>query len=259
MNRAIVLTMIFLLAPAGAGITTREQADAALARLDRAVAAAPKSARHYVQRGNVYYQLNDFHRAVENYNTALKLDDTQDQAYFGRGMAYGRMGLIDEGIADLDVYITRHPTDSNAYTKRGVRNIWRGNLPDAQRDFTRAIELDPNNAEAHDDLGVVYAKYNRLSIAAEHFLTAIRLDPSYQKAYHNLAICRFIQGQPQSALELVDRGLLLDADNRSSLVLKSSILQSLGRQTEANEILARAEFLPEENWSERSAIERTEK
>lgn len=259
MNRAVLLIAIFLIAPAWAGIATREQADAALERLNRAIAVAPKSVRHYVQRGNVYYQLNDFHRAVADYNTALKLDDTQDQAYFGRGMAYGRMGLIDEGIADLDVYITRHPTDSNAYTKRGVRNIWRGNLPDAQRDLTRAIELDPNNAEAHDDLGVVYAKYNRLSIAAEHFLTAIRLDPSYQKAYHNLAICRFIQGQPQSALELVDRGLLLDADNRSSLVLKSSILQSLGRQTEANEILARAEFLPEENWSERSAIERTEK
>lgn len=140
-----------------------------------------------------------------------------------------------------------------------MRNIWRGNLPDAQRDLTRAIELDPNNAEAHDDLGVVYAKFNRLSLAVEHFQTAIRLDPGYQKAYHNLAICRFIQGQAQTALEMVDKGLLLDADNRSSLILKSSILQSLGRHTEANEILARAEFLPEENWSERSTIGRTEK
>lgn len=248
-----------LVAPVGAEITTREQADAALARLDRAIAAAPNSARHYVQRGNVYYQLNDFYRAVSDYSAALKLDDTQDQAYFGRGMAYGRMGLIDEGIADLSVYISRHPNDSAAYTKRGVRNLWRGNLVDAQRDLIRAIELDPNNAEAQDDLGVVYAKHNRISIATEHFLTAIRLDPGYQKAYHNLAICRFIQGQPQSALELVNKGLLLDADNRSSLVLKSSILQSLGRQTEANEILTRAEFLPEENWSERSAIGRTEK
>lgn len=254
MNRAIVLTMIFLLAPAGAGITTREQADAALARLDRAVAAAPKSARHYVQRGNVYYQLNDFHRAVADYSTALKLDDTQDQAYFGRGMAYGRMGLIDEGIADLGVYIARHPNDSVAYTKRGVRNLWRGNLVDAERDLNRAVALDPNNAEAHDDLGVVLAKNKRLTVAADHFITAIRLDPSYQKAYHNLAICYFMGGQLQPALEMVDAGLVLDADNRSSLMLKSTILQALGRAAEANEIIARAEFLPEDNWSERAAI-----
>lgn len=121
----------------------------------------------YIPSGDIYYQLSDFYRAIENYSAALKLDDKQSKAYFGRGMTYGRMGLINEGRADLDVYIARHPTDSVAYTKRGVRNIWRGNLPAAQRDLIRAIELDPNNAEARDDLGVVYAKHNRLSIAAE--------------------------------------------------------------------------------------------
>lgn len=258
MLQALLIGLILHM-PGWAEIATPEQAHATLARLNQAIAKSPKSARLYTERGDIFYLLNDFYLAIENYSAALKLDDKQSKAYFGRGMAYGRMGLIQEGIADLDVYISRHPTDSVAYTKRGVRNIWRGNFPDAQRDLTRAIELDPDNAEAHDDLGVVYAKFNRLSLAVEHFQTAIRLDPGYQKAYHNLAICRFIQGQPQSALELVDKGLLLDADNRSSLVLKSAILQSLGRQTEANEILARAEFLPEENWSERSTIGRTEK
>ncbi len=234
--------------------TTREQADAALTRLDRAIATTPKAAKHYVERGDVYYQLNDMHRAVADYSTALTLDDAQDRAYFGRGMAYGRMGLIDDGIADLDKYIARHPNDSVAYTKRGVRNIWRGNLVDAERDLKRAIALDPANAEAHDDLGVVHAKHQRLRSAAQHFATAIELDPSYQKAYHNLAICYFMGGQLQPALEVVDAGLSLDLDNRSSLMLKSSILKALGRAGEANEIFARAEFLPEDNWSERSAI-----
>lgn len=251
--RAILLATA-LSTPAGAETMTWDQANAALMRLNHAIAKFPTLAQLYTERGDVYYQLNDFHRAIENYSTALKLDDQQSRAYFGRGMAYGRMGLMDEGIADLGVYIARHPTDSVAYTKRGVRNIWRGNLPDAQRDLTRAVELDPTNAEAHDDLGVVHAKYNRLTIAAEHFLTAIRLDPGYQKAYHNLAICRFMEGQLPAALQVVDAGLALDADNRSSLMLKSTILQALGREQEANEILGRAEFLPEDNWSERSPI-----
>ena len=254
-----LLLICVLVTPSWAEITTREQADAELARLDRAIAETPKSARHYVERGNVYYQLNDFYRAVADYSAALKLDDTQDQAYFGRGMAYGRMGLIDEGIADLSVYIARHTNDSVAYTKRGVRNLWRGNLLDAERDLSRAVALDPNNAEAHDDLGVVHAKNKRLTIAADHFITAIRIDPSYQKAYHNLSICYFMGGQLRPALEMIDAGLALDAENRSSLMLKSAILQALGRGAEANEILARAEFLPEENWSERSVIGRTEK
>ena len=255
MNRALqgLLAAIFLVAPALAEMTTREQVDAALVRLDRAVAEAP-TARRYVERGDVYYLLNDMHRAVEDYGRAIKLDTGNDEAYFGRGMALARMGLVDEGIADLSVYIQRHPNSSVAYTKRGVRNIWRNDLEAAERDLSRAIELDPKNAEAHDDLGVVNAKRNRIRQAAKHFSTAIQLDPNYQKAYHNLAICFHVGGQAQAALEIVDAGLSLDEANRSSLMLKSAILKTLGRTKEATALADQAEFLPEDNWTERSTL-----
>lgn len=234
---------------------TQEEMFSALEKKNQAVQAAPSNAALYVQRGDIYYLMNDMPRAVADYTAALKLDDKQDKAYFGRGMAYGRMGFIDDGIADLSAYIQRNPNDSVAYTKRGVRNIWRGNWADAERDLTRAVELDPKNAEAHDDLGVVHAKRRNLRQAAQHFSTAIKLDPSYQKAYHNLAICFHMGGRYDAALEIVDAGLSLDHDNRSSLLLKSAILQALGRGLEARKIADQAEFLPEDNWTERSTIE----
>ena len=236
---------------------TREQAQLELERLDRVIASAPSVAQLYVERGDVLSLLNDHHRAVADYSTALTLDDKQDKAYYGRGMAYGRMGLIDDGITDLSVYIQRNPNDSVAYTKRGVRNIWRGNLTAAEHDLTRAVTLDPNNAEAHDDLGVVHAKRRNLRQAAQHFSTAIKLDPSYQKAYHNLSICFHMGRRYDAALEIVEAGLSLDRDNRSSLLLKSAILQALGREVEARKIADHAEFLPEDNLTERSTIEHT--
>jgi hypothetical protein len=61
-------------------------------------------------------------------------------------------------------------------------------------------------------------------------------------------------GNPQAALQVVDAGLELEADSRSSLLLKAAILQALGREPEAKEISARAEFLPEDNWTERAAV-----
>ena len=233
---------------------TQEEIIPALEKNNQALSAEPGNAALYVQRGDIYYLLNDLPLAVADYTAALKLDDKQDAAYFGRGMAYGRMGLIDDGVADLSVFIQRHPNDSVAYTKRGVRNIWRGNWSEAERDLTRAVTLDPNNAEAHDDLGVVHAKRRNLRQAAQHFSTAIKLDPSYQKAYHNLAICFHMGGRYDAALEIVDAGLLLEQDNRSSLLLKAAILQALGRDIEAKKISDQAEFLPEDNWTERSAI-----
>jgi tetratricopeptide (TPR) repeat protein len=254
-SSVVLAAMALLFASlASAGFQSREEALDALQKTNRLIEAAPNHAALYTQRGDAYYALNDLYGAMENYTAAIKLDDRQDDAYFGRGMALGRMGQVDEGIADLDVYIQRHPDSSVAYTKRGVRNIWRNHLAEAERDLARAVALDPNNAEAHDDLGVVHAKLNRIGLAARHFSTAIRLDPGYQKAYHNLAICFHLRGQPREALEIVDAGLQLDPDSQQSLLLKSTILQVLGRSDEARDIAERAEFLPESNWSERSEI-----
>lgn len=256
MNRIlhVLLITLVLIVPVFAENLSPEQLDSTLKRLNQAIAATPGIPDLFTERGDIYYLLNEFNHAIADYSTALSINDTQDNAYFGRGMTYGRMGLINEGIADLDIYIKRHPNSSVAYTKRGVRNIWRNNLHNAEQDLTRAIELDPNNAEAHDDLGVVHAKNKKTGIAASHFSTAIHLDPSYQKAYHNLAITYYMAGQALHALEVVNAGLKLDADNRNSLLLKSAILQALGREPEAKEIADHAEFLPESNWTERSAI-----
>lgn len=254
--RAIVVLAIFILSSPGHAVEfeTREAALDALKEYNHLISVEPNFAVLYTLRGDTYSSLNDFHAAVENYTTAIKLDDRQDQAYYGRGMVLGRMGLVDEGIADLGVFIQRHPESSLAYTKRGVRNIWRNNLIEAERDLTRAVQLDPSNAEAHDDLGVVHAKYNRFQQAAHHFSTVIRLDPSYQKAYHNLAICYHLTGQNQKALTIVDAGLKLDPDSKGTLMLKSTILQALGQSAEAKKIEERAEFLPDGNWTERSEV-----
>ncbi len=248
------IALLFASATAKAEFQSREEALAALEKYSRMIEAEPHYAPFHTLRGDAYYDLNDLHAAMQSYTAAIRLDDGQDKAYFGRGMALGRMGLVDEGIADLDVYIRRHPESSTAYTKRGVRNIWRNNLAAAERDLVRAIELDPKNAEAHDDLGVVHARHRRLKEAAHHFGIAIKLDPSYQKAYHNLAIVFYMTGQYAEALQILDAGLQLEASSRNSLLLKSSILQAMGRVEEAKQLAGQAEFLPEDNWSERSAI-----
>lgn len=256
MKLRLILAMALLVmgGAAKAEFKTREEALAAVEKYGRLIEAEPHYAPFHTLRGDACFALNDFHGATQSYTAAILLDDGQDRAYFGRGMALGRLGLVDEGIADLDIYIQRHPDSSVAHTKRGVRNIWRNNLAAAESDLSRAIELDPKNAEAHDDLGVVHARHQRLKEAAHHFSTAIRLDPSYQKAYHNLAIVLYMTKQYAEALQIADAGLRLEANSRNSLLLKSGILQALGRVDEAKQIAEQAELLPEENWSERSAL-----
>lgn len=230
----------------------------ALARIIRsrtaAIEAAPSDPRPYVERGEAYFLVHEFEKAVRDFTAAIALDDRMDEAYLGRGMARGRQGLFDEAIADITVYIERHRDSSLAYTKRGIRYLWKGDMERAAMDMAKAIELDPDNAEAHDDLGVIHARRGEHDAAVRHFQSAIRIDRAYQKAYHNLAMVYYMTGDVQQALVVVDDALALRPDDRASLLLKGEILASLGRRDEALAVREYAEFLPRGNWSERLPV-----
>jgi tetratricopeptide (TPR) repeat protein len=215
----------------------------------------PKNPSLYVKRGQIYFQLHEFDKAIDDFNIALSIDNSLQQAYFERGMALARNGQVAAGIKDLTHFIKYNPNSSLAYTKRGVRYIWAGKLADAKKDLLQALKLDNRNSEAHDDLGVIYAQQKEFDKAIKHFSFAIQYDPSYQKAYHNLAMAYVLTNHPQKALISINKALLLDNDSRNSLMLKSEILNALGKNKEAEAVIRKAEFLPEGNWSERFNIQ----
>jgi len=235
-------------------ITSDDEFSKELQELNNQIDADVQNGTAFVKRGDIYFKRHEFENAVNDYTAAIKLDKNLDEAYFGRGMALGRQGLVQQGIQDLSVYIQRHPYHSRAYTKRGVRYIWLGNTAAAKKDMLQAIQLDISNAEAHDDLGVIYASEDNFDKAVYHFKQSIYYDRSYQKAYHNLALAYVVTERYTQALNQVDKGLSLDNNNRNTLLLKSTILEKLGKTQEANAIREHAEFLPEGNWSEQFSM-----
>lgn len=228
---------------------------ASLLLLSEKITQQSKNPLLYLQRGELYFQLHQFKKAINDYDTALSIDSSLQQAYFLRGMALARNGNIEAGIKDLSYFIKYNPQSSLAYTKRGVRYIWAGKLKLAKKDLQYALKLDNTNSEAHDDLGVLFAQNRSFDEAVKHFKAAIRYDKSYQKAYHNLAMVYVLTNQPEHALIKINESLILNDDSRNSLMLKSEILKTLGRAKEANIIMKKAEFLPEGNWSEQFTIE----
>ena len=204
----------------------------------------------YIERGTAYFILHNFDEAIADYSQAMRVNPENAMAYFGRGLVLGRIGHIKDGINDIGVYIKKNPASSMAYTKRGVRYIWLGDLENAEKDLSKAVELDKHNAEARDDLGVIYAQRGEMEKAIQLFTTTIRIDPRYLKGHHNLAMALYMNGKRDKALISIDNALLLNPNEKNSLMLKSEILDALGRSEEAEKIRSVAEFLPDGNWSE---------
>ncbi len=64
------------------------------------IAARSDDGQLYLDRGEAYFILGQFDKAVTDTTVALSLDDGLDLAYYLRGLALGRMKFIEAGIGD---------------------------------------------------------------------------------------------------------------------------------------------------------------
>jgi len=252
-TKSLILVPVIVAASASIALAD-EDIESQIKNVTHELKATPKSVALLIKRGDLYFELHEFDKAIADYSSAIQLDDHADKAYYGRGLALGRNGDIPQGIKDLSVYLGRHPTDSYAYTKRGIRYLWSGDDKNAEADLTKAITLNPRNAEAHDDLGVVLARRGDYKGALINFQACVTIDPTYFKGYHNLAMAYYVVGEDKLALDAVNQSLALVPDQRSPMLLKAQILQALGREKEAAKVKEDAEWLPEGNWSEHISV-----
>ena len=54
----------------------------------------------YGKRGNSYYQIGDFYKAISDYDQSLKLNPNDETIFFFRGMAKLNIGFIKGACSD---------------------------------------------------------------------------------------------------------------------------------------------------------------
>jgi len=101
----------------------------------------------------------DYQKAVECYEEALKWDAECRQAQQGLEAILLRLAWEKDNTGDLDGAITT---------------------------YKRVLELNPNNEHAHNNLGIAYYKQNRFDEAIEEYNIALRLNPQFEEAKENL-------------------------------------------------------------------------
>ena len=64
------------------------------------IKANPNDANAYYNRGNIYYDLNNYNQAISDYTKAIELNPNDTGAYNNRGIAYETLG--DSSRVDSD-------------------------------------------------------------------------------------------------------------------------------------------------------------
>jgi tetratricopeptide (TPR) repeat protein len=170
--------------------------------------AIARSLAHFT-RGDAHFDLQNYERAVADYDEAVQLNPEFAAAYRNRGEAYLRLGQFDRAVADQTRAVHLDPSDATAYYGRGNAHYLTGENDLAIADYDEAIRIDPSYAFAYNNRGSAYGGKGDFEKAIANYDEAVRLQPKDPLAYNNRAFTLLIAGEYGRAISDYDAAIRL--------------------------------------------------
>jgi serine/threonine protein kinase/tetratricopeptide (TPR) repeat protein len=207
-KRALDLDDQYALASAGLGEAYWHQYEAsrgsqfmseALASCQSAARLAPTLPNAHVCLGGVYNFTGEYEMAVEEFQKALGVDSTNDDAYRGLASAEENLGHLAEAEQTYQKAIQLRPQYWAGYAWLGGYYFHHARYDDAARMYTEWIALAPDSFQGYNNLGAVYLLQGRYGEAIPQLRRSAEINPSLD-AYSNLGTAYFYQGNmPEAA------------------------------------------------------------
>ncbi|XP_015885695.2 uncharacterized protein LOC107421063 [Ziziphus jujuba] len=122
----------------------------------------------FKSQGNKAMQLKQYSDAIELYNCAIALSESNAVYYCNRAAAYTQVHKYTEAIRDCLKSIEIDPNYSKAYSRLGLAYYAQGNYRDAiNKGFKKALQLDPNNESVKENILVAEQKLREEQQRAE--------------------------------------------------------------------------------------------
>jgi tetratricopeptide (TPR) repeat protein len=148
----------------------------------------------YMKRGIGYRLKGDYDRAIDDFETAFKLN-TQfavvkralHAAYNSRGLINYSNGENKKAYSDVTRAIEIEPSDPTPYVNRCVINLYGFKEEDrAIEDCTSAINLTGKSSSAYNHRGYAFERKGNIKQAVADYRMALQIDPTNQAAKANL-------------------------------------------------------------------------
>lgn len=154
----------------------------------------PGDARLYLARGVLYGQSGKSSQAMEDFETANRLDPKLSFTGVAEGLVASQEHKPGEALSTFRVAAKAHPEDAFTQYLLAEALSQEGNpqgSPGLQEEIeaaNRAIKLDPKLTAAHDLLAALYLQDGHTQLAISHSESALAADPKDQQALYHLIL-----------------------------------------------------------------------
>jgi tetratricopeptide (TPR) repeat protein len=111
------------------------------------------TAEDYYASANVkYYELQDIHGGLSDYDRAIELDPNHPLAYSNRGnLKKDHLQDYQGALSDYDRALSLNPNDSVTYYNRALLKNIKQDYQGSLADYDRAIELTPDDPDSYNN------------------------------------------------------------------------------------------------------------
>lgn len=228
----------------------------ALAAYERVIALDPSSSA-YTDKGITLRLLHQFDAALTAHDKALRQDDKDAYAWHSRGRTYFAMGKYEPALKNIDEALHLKPDNDEFARSRVQVMIKQGRFEDALQWCQRVIDRAPQRSFGWLMCSIIYHAQKQYESALNAIDRAIMLDPNdlrllNAKAYLLADLQRF-----PDALATIDEAIARQPDDADLLDSKGELLIKAQRAVEALPYLDRAleyDSYSSEIWRHKASV-----
>jgi tetratricopeptide (TPR) repeat protein len=162
----------------GSALIRTGQRREGLALVDR-VAKDGNSAEAWLLAGQTALKLNEFERARDDAEAALRLNSKLPGAMTLRGMIMPYLGDNPGAITTLRLALAANPDDFDAHLNLAAVLRAERQLPEARLHLERALQLQPDSVMARYEMARVERGEERIEASVADFERVVKLDPNW--------------------------------------------------------------------------------
>jgi len=160
--------------------------------------------------GHVDNETGKYDQAVTEFQRALQVDPTSDDAYRGLAFAYEHLGKTAEAEQTYRRAVAVRPQYWAGYNWLGTFFFRQGRFQEAATMFQQVTEFAPDSFRGYQNLGGAYTALGRFDLAVPTLERSVQLRPS-AAAHSNLGTVYFYLRRFADASRAYEQAVKLDA------------------------------------------------
>jgi len=173
--------------------------------------------------GVYYTRQNKVNKAINEFKTALKIDNQYFPAMVNLALIYSKAGDNVKAEKWLKITLNKDPDNRDALRYMGLLKAEQKKLKEAAFYLEKAVVADPGNARLYYNLGIIYQQTNNFKKAEQSFINALKLYPNNYDYLYGLGYFYLQTDDRVKAIKVADKLIQLYPNREAGHYIRGSI------------------------------------